>query len=52
MFEKFTDEELYVLSRALIESSCVFTLGDSDAGTRYTKEEQHIHNDLLNATLK
>ena len=52
MFEKFSDAELYVLSRALIESSCIFTIGDGIAVTRYSKVEQQIHNDLLNAVLK
>lgn len=48
IFEGLTDSQIYVLSRALIESSTIFVIGDEITGSRYTEDEQKIHNDLLN----
>jgi hypothetical protein len=42
-FSKLNKEELYVLKRALCESSYTFFMLD-----KYSKEEQQIHNALLN----
>ncbi len=42
-FSKLSKEELYVLKRALCESSYTFFMLD-----KYSKEEQQIHNALLN----
>ena len=42
-FGHFSDEELYMLSRATIESSYCITMGDN-----YSEEQQEVHNNLLN----
>ena len=48
VFERLTDDEVYILSRALIESSCIFVLGDEKTASRYSAEEVKTYNELLN----
>ena len=47
-FDRLTDDEVYMLSRALIESSCVIVLGDERTKSRYSLEEVKMHDKLLN----
>ena len=47
-FDRLTDDEVYMLSRALIESSCVIVIGDEKTDSRYSTKEKEIHNKLLN----
>lgn len=42
-FEHFTDDELYILMRALVESSWEFSMSGN-----YSKAETTIHTNLLN----
>ena len=42
-FEKFTEDEVYILFRQATESSAEIVLSDN-----YNKQEIKIHNDLLN----
>ena len=47
-FDRLTADEVYILSRAMIESSCVFVMGDEKTDSRYSTKEQEIHDKLLN----
>lgn len=47
-FDRLTNDEVYMLSRALIESSCVIVLGDEKTESRYSVEEVKTHDKLLN----
>ena len=46
-FINFSDDEIYILSRQAIESSANIVLTG-----RYSKEEQRIHNDLMNELIE
>lgn len=47
-FKDLSGEELYVLSRALIESSVIIQYTE---GSRYTPQEKRVHNALLNEVI-
>ena len=47
-FDRLTDDEVYMLSRALIESSYVFVMGDEKTDSRYSAEEIKTYDELLN----
>lgn len=47
-FDRLNDDEVYMLSRALIESSCVIVMGDEKTDSRYSAEEVKTYNELLN----
>ena len=47
-FARLTDDEVDMLSRALMESSCVIVMGDEKTDSRYSVEEVKTHNELLN----
>lgn len=51
-FDRLTDDEVYMLSRALIESSCVIWMGDEKTDSRYSAKEKEIHDKLLNMASK
>lgn len=46
-FKEFTDEEIYILFRAFMESSYEFNMTD-----KYSKEEADIHTKILNELLE
>ena len=41
-FDRLTDDEVYMLSRALIESSYVIVMGDEKTDSRYSTKEKEI----------
>jgi hypothetical protein len=45
-FKEFTDDELYVLKRAFVESSFEFFMGD-----KYVEGERQHHKDMHNAVV-
>ena len=48
-FENFSGIELYMLKRQAIESSVnIVLMGDG----RYSKEQQQVHEDLMNEIIK
>lgn len=47
-FDRLTNDEVYMLSRALIESSYVIMICDEKTDSRYSTKEKEIHNKLLN----
>ncbi|MBO7733417.1 MAG: hypothetical protein J6S67_12705 [Methanobrevibacter sp.] len=47
-FDRLTDDEVYMLSRALIESSYVIVMGDEKTDSRYSTKEKEIYDKLLN----
>ena len=46
-FDRLTDDEVYMLSRSLIESSCVIVMGDERTDSRYSGEEVKTYEKLL-----
>lgn len=48
-FSDFSGQEVYMLSRALIESSAEIQFSERD---RYSADEKKVHNDLLNEILR
>lgn len=46
-FDSLNNDEVYMLSRALIESSCVIVLGDEKTISRYSLDEIKTHDKLL-----
>ena len=46
-FLNFSDDEIYILSRQAMESSANIVLTD-----RCSKEEQRMHNDLMNELIE
>ena len=48
-FDRLTDDEVYMLSRALIESSYVFVMGDEKTDSRYSAEEIKTYDEAIAA---